>query len=231
VLLSIGLTDLALKIGTDEFGVSITQGSVAIASLAPTAAGDTRRWLAVVADDVTASVNAGSLLSITVSALDVVISQQTPAGTPPLDWSAELSLDNDATFNEAADALTIANLAIDPAADTLLVSGDNATVSVADGFITGRADFTLGKAPVQFKANGTTIESGVLLSIGLTDLALKIGTDEFGVSITQGSVAIASLAPTAAGDTRRWLAVVANDVTASVNAGRCCRSRSARWMW
>jgi hypothetical protein len=92
-------------------------------------------------------------------------------------------------------------------------------VSIADGFITGRADFTLSKAPVQFKANGTTIESGVLLSIGLTDLALKIGTDEFGVSITQGSVAIASLAPTAAGDTRRWLAVVADDVTASVNAG------------
>jgi hypothetical protein len=138
VLLSIGLTDLALKIGTDEFGVSITQGSVAVASLAPTAAGDTRRWLAVVADNVTASVNAGSLLSITVSALDVVISQQTPAGTPSLDWSAELSLDNDAIFNEAADALTIANLAIDPAADTLLVSGDNATVSIADGFITGR---------------------------------------------------------------------------------------------
>jgi hypothetical protein len=50
---------------------------------------------------------------------------------------------------------------------------------------------------VQFKANGTTVESGVLLSIGLSDLALKIGTDEFGVSITQGSVAIASLAPTA----------------------------------
>jgi RecA/RadA recombinase len=72
---------------------------------------------------------------------------------------------------------------------------------------------------VQFKANGTTIESGVLLSIGLTDLALKIGTDEFGVSITQGSVAIASLAPTTAGDTRRWLAVVADNVTASVNAG------------
>jgi hypothetical protein len=145
---------------------------------------------------VTASVNAGSLLSITVSALDVVISQQTPAGTPSLDWSAEVSLDNDAVFNEAADALTIANLAIDPAADSLFVSGDNATISIADGFITGRADFTLSKVPVQFKANGTTIESGVLLSIGLTDLALKIGTDEFGVSITQGSVAVASLAPT-----------------------------------
>jgi hypothetical protein len=34
-----------------------------------------------------------------------------------------------------------------------------------------------------------------LLSIGLSDLALKIGTDEFGVSITSGTVAVASLRP------------------------------------
>ena len=82
--MTIALTDFQAAVGSDEFGVSISGGSLAIALLAPkqpkrttpaTPPTDdqTRRWIAVVGCGLTASVNGGDLFSASLTDVDLAI--------------------------------------------------------------------------------------------------------------------------------------------------------------
>ena len=85
----------------------------------------------------------------------------------------------------------------------LAVSGRLTSLDLA-GLVVGSAAFALVKDVVDVNADGTPGESATdlvgatLLTFGLTDLQLTVGTGDFGVRITGGAIRVASLAPTVA---------------------------------
>src|SRR5262249_1304488 len=101
VLLTFALTSLQLKVGTDSFGISITSGEVRVATLAPSSPPYTRRWLAVQASNVGASLSVGSLLSATLTDVAVQVNQASataPATATALDWTSAIDTDETGTF-------------------------------------------------------------------------------------------------------------------------------------
>ena len=67
--------------------------------------------------------------------------------------------------------------------------------------------------------------AAVLLTISLSDLHLKVGTDTVGLEITSGNVDLATLAPTALGDLRSWFAVKAEHLSGSLQSGTVARAQ------
>ena len=117
---------------------------------------------------------------------------------------------------------------------TSSASSGHAEVSIAEDFIAGSADFEINRRMLDVNVGviytNAELPRASLLTIALTDFQAAVGSDEFGVSISGGSLAIALLAPkqpkrttpaTPPTDdqTRRWIAVVGSGLTASVNGG------------
>ena len=190
----------------------------------------------------TASVNGGDLFSASLTdvALAINLSSAKEGVTPPslLRWDDAFDLDGDGVFGDNGvadtnDKLVVGGLDIVIHGDVFSLSG-HAEVSIAEDFIAGSADFEINRRVlgVNVGVNYTNAElpRASLLTIALTDFQAAVGGDEFGVSISGGSLAIALLAPkqpkrttpaTAPTDdqTRRWIAVVGTGLTASVNGG------------
>ena len=243
-LLTFGVSELRFQVGTDDFGVAITSGAVQIASLAPAppAAGsppppmpDTRKWLAVQASGLGASLNVGSLLTAELENVSLQVNQASPAvptPTPVLDWTAAFDIDANGVFGEVDDLLIVDGTPIELTTDKLAVAGDLATLSIA-GLVNGSAHFEITKQTVDVNLDDdpltAELEAATLITIGLSEIELSIGTADFGVAITGGAIQVAALAPkpptiTAPGtpapsDARRWLAVQASGIGASLNAG------------
>jgi hypothetical protein len=78
----------------------------------------------------------------------------------------------------------------DVSGDQLDVAGTLESLDIA-GLVTGSAGFHVSKTTV------TVPFAAVLLTISLSDLHLKVGTDTVGLEITSGNVDLATLAPTA----------------------------------
>ena len=81
-------------------------------------------------------------------------------------------------------------------------------------FIVGGADFVFTKQTLDvdvdgggFDPLGNDIEGASLVVIAVNDLDLFVGADGIGFEVTGGSLAVATIKGTAAGDTRSFLAV------------------------
>jgi hypothetical protein len=107
--------------------------------------------------------------------------------------------------------------------ELLAVAGKLTGISMFDGFVTGRADFTIETSAVGVDLPGTAPDptAPTLLRLGLSNAELKIG-DPAGINIafSGASLALASLkagTPAAGGDTRQWLALKGTIGVATIN--------------
>jgi hypothetical protein len=226
-LLAIGLTNLQLTVGTNDFGVRITGGNIRLATISPTIApgapADARSWLALQADSLSATIALGSLVTATVQDVALEINQAkaaTAGGTPVyLDWTTQVGTAAGSAFT--AEPVTVAGRAITLSGNRLAVSGELTGLSIAD-LLFGSAKFALIRDTVDVDLTGNglvDLDNATLLLVSLTDLQLTVGTADFGVAITSGNIRVASLAPAAPADPRRWLAVQAAGLGATLDVG------------
>ena len=222
-LLTLGLTNLDLRVGTSAFGVVITGGSVALASLAPTAGDLTRRWVAFQGSGLGATL---ALPGVTASIANLTVEVNRATNAPALDWTTALDLDRNGSFG---DQLLVDGVAVTQTAERLKVAGDLVDLDIF-GLLSGAAGFEVSRDLVDVDLDGVTstveVDNAVLLTFGLTlDEAapgdpetrfLRVGTAGFGLEIHDGTVRVAALAPAAAADARRWLAVQASGLSATL---------------
>ena len=190
-LTTVSLSATSLFVGFDGVGFTVTGGGLAIASLTPTDTSDTRSWTAVQAD-----LSAGSLtipgLTITASSLKVGLNSATNASA--LDWTQDVG-----SVNATTHVFTAAPVAIlDPGGvthtfaftgDTQLQISGSASIDIA-GLLSGSASFTFTKStlatPVTLSDGQGTLSdtNGALLTFGLSNLQLAVGTTSIGAQIT-----------------------------------------------
>jgi hypothetical protein len=216
-LVTFGLSSLHLAVGTDTFGVSITSGSIAIASARPTDTADTRRWVAVVGHELGASLHLGSFVTATLQHVELKVNSVSGSGTPTvLDWTSDLDLNGDSTFGaDPADRLTVAGVAVDLIDDKTVVAGDLTNLNIAD-LVTGSAHFEVTKQTIHVNQGGST--AATLMPFGLSSLNLTVGTSTFGVTINSARRDRRDHA-TDNSRPRRWLAVRGTELGATLNLG------------
>ena len=121
------------------------------------------------------------------------------------------------------------------------------------GVLSGEADFALQTSvvDVDFDGSGTTtgdrLDDASLMTFGLSNLSLSVGLGGVGLSISGGSLGIATLtpaAPASGSDERSWSAVTGKDLAVTlnipgingtvssgsvrINRGRACSTRPRR---
>ena len=110
-LLTLGLSGLTASAGSGGFGVSVGGGSIGVALLeppAPASGTDSRYWVAVMASGLSGSLSLGSSVSASVQNGAIAINQAggtDPNGhaATPLNWAADLDLNDDGQFGTSAD--------------------------------------------------------------------------------------------------------------------------------
>ncbi len=190
-----------LVVGTSDYGVQLTSGTLQLLSLTPTDPTDTRRWSGITASGIDGSISLGSLVTASVSGLGVTANSftgQTAGGVAAtaLDWNpiAGVDLSGDATT----------------------VSGELEDLDIA-GLITGRAHFDLTRKSVTL--TGTTdpaLTNAQLMRFSLSSLELAVGTATAGVTLGATKFDLVTLASGLVGDTRRWLLIDAAGVTGTL---------------
>jgi hypothetical protein len=203
-LLELAVTGLDVTLGVSGFGVELG-GNIAIESLGATGVGDTRKWLAVDGSSLTATLN---LSPITASVT---------GGKLQLNQSSGLSAAGIAagTIRDWESAVGAAHrFAFTVDGPFAIVSGSLTNLDLA-GLVTGSADFSVGKRLVDATTPEGLATGASLLTLSLSNLHLNAGTDAFGITLTGGSVTVASLAAGA----RRWLGVYATGLGGSLTLG------------
>ena len=189
-LVTFTLNQLNLQVGTADFGLSITGGSLTIASLAPTTGDLARRWTSVKGTGLTATLAAGALFSATVESLGIAVNSS----------------------SAGAGAVNFTTLAgIDTPDGTTSVEGKLKDVNIFN-VVSGGAKFSIVKenVDVRFNAGGTGIDldNASLLRITLSELDLSVGAAGAGLHIGPGGALIIAIlkppAPAAGTDTRSW---------------------------
>ena len=211
-LMTIGLDldgpDHFLQIGSDTVGLRIDDGQLAVATLSPESSSDTRHWTAVKAIGLSGHLGLGSIVSATATGIDVSINQGTNSSA--LNWATAFG----APLVVATGPTT--SLTIDFPAALTFVSGDLESLTVANGFVTGSAHFAIKKTLVGVHLTTGDLTNAVLLTLGLSNVDLHIGTGLVNFEVHDGSLAIASLtapaatAPAPATESRSWLGVNAD---------------------
>src|SRR5207253_8327015 len=92
-----------------------------------------------------------------------------------------------------ADQLSVVLTPINLTTDQVFVSGDLTSLNIAN-LVSGSAHFEVTKQTIHVNQGGST--EATLLTFGLSNLNLNVGTDTFGVTINGGSIAIAAITPT-----------------------------------
>src|SRR5262249_8478006 len=227
-------------VGTDGFGLSITDGSIAIAVLSSNVAGDARRWIAVQGENLAASLAIPGVAGITLSGVSISINRATGSYTnptthvtllpQPLDWAADIGTFDAATHTFTPSAVTSGGVTINLAGTQLSVSGAITNFSIGS-FITGSAQrFELSSTTVSVDLDGdgtADLVGATMLTVGLTGASLTIG-DPAGphLSVSGASFALVSLkAPTPvspAHDDRTWTVIEGTiDGTTAGGDDRC----------
>src|SRR6185369_4518962 len=95
-----------------------------------------------------------------------------------------------------------------------------ASVSLLDGLLIGRGDFTFRSRDVEVDLDGDAVpDAAHLLTFAVTNAIVAIGSAVYGVTFT-GDFAVADLTPdTAPTDTREWAAVEASNLAGSLVLG------------
>src|SRR6185295_10370980 len=175
VLLTLGLSDVDLHVGTGVVNFELHDGSLAIASLtapaATTPGTDSRSWLAANADLGSITFHGIPGLTLDVSALHIAIN--TANGTfddgaghttsaAALDWTQALDLNGNATFGEPVasesdhgDQLDVGGMPIDFTGALVEASG-TARVNVFD-LVTGQISFAYRQQTVSLDADGNDV--------------------------------------------------------------------------
>ena len=212
-LTTIALNAQTLTVGYGSVGFVIHGGGLAIASIAA----DTRTWTAVQAD-----LSGGSLtlpgLTITVSALSFGLNTFGGTATGALDWThAVVTFDQaSSTWNpqpvSVLDANGVTHTFSFPGSTQLQVSGD-ASLDIAS-LVSGSAHFNITHSTVHTTLPGdSTASDADLLSFGLSNLHLAVGTNAIGAQITSGNLTLALLA---AADSRRWFGLTSSSLGATL---------------
>ena len=224
-LMTIGLSNTQLRIGpADGAHFSVEDGDLVLALLKPSPAtpnpADTRSWTALkgTVGEITLT-GFPSDFGLTIVSLGLEVNRATGGIgganlATPLDWTAALNLDRDASFGEDPDDRVIVN------GEPLELKGDllRATgivdVDLFD-FVTGRVGFAFESRTIDIDldANGTVdLTDAKLTTIGLAILpeeGLDIGAGGIGFHIDGGTLAVAQVKPVAVGDQRSWMALTA----------------------
>src|SRR6185312_7393746 len=179
-------------VGTSTFGLLITGGSIAIAAITPTLSTDTRRWVTVKGDELGASLNLGGFVTATLQHVKVEVNSFSGGGTV-LNWQTSVDLNKDGAAGGPADQLVVNGVPIDLTSDLTKVEGDLTSLNIAN-VVSGSAHFEVTKRTTTVDSSGHVPVT--LITFGLSSLHLTVGTGTFGISITSGSVAIASARPT-----------------------------------
>ena len=105
----------------------------------------------------------------------------------------------------------------------LAVAGQLTGLNIFD-LITGSADFAVQSSVVDVDFDGTgsgtdRLLNASLTTFGLSNLSLSVGLGGVGLSITGGSLGIATITPAApaTGNTRSWSAVTGKDLAVTLN--------------
>ena len=242
-LLTIALDQLNVSIGAAGTGVSVTSGTLGVAILsAPVAAGDTRSWTAITGKDIGITLDVPGI-EATVEQGSVVVNRASGLknGVAPVavNWAkADLTTNGLIDFNADA-GYTPGSALVDPGANlnpavALPIKVRGPKIAIAGklvgldifGLITGDADFALQTSvvDVDFDGNAATttdrLNDAALLTFALTNLDLTVGFGGVGLTISSGSLGIATIKPPApagaAQDNRSWTAVTGKDLTVTL---------------
>ncbi len=235
-LLTVGLSNLQGSAGGGGYGLAVTSGNIGIAVLQPSDAqspsSNRADWLAVDATNLAAMLNLGTNLSATVDSLTLEINQASGSyrvngittAAAPLGWATSLDLNGDGTFGGYGDTVNPgANLPTPvampiafPAASLLQFSGSLTSLNIANGLITGSADFGLSVTQVSVVQNSTTTP-GTLYMVALSN----IQAGGFGVTFTGGPLGVAVIQPatSAHSSVTDWFAAVGTNLSTTINLG------------
>ncbi|TMD73457.1 MAG: hypothetical protein E6I81_04345, partial [Chloroflexi bacterium] len=188
-----------LTLGTSAFGVSLTAGTIKIASLTdPGTSGDS--WFGLAADQLAGSL-AGPGLAGGVSAGLVQLNQASGTGASPLDWN-EVS----------GSGLTLSGA-------QARVAGDLSGLDLF-GIVSGSASFDVNRTLVTTATPNPQLTDAYLLAGTFSVNAAKnqgltLGNIAFGLSITSGTIKFANLTdPGNSGDS--WFGVSADQLTTTL---------------
>ena len=142
---------LFLTIGTSDANLTLQDGTLAVAVLAPASSSDTRQWVAVKGVGLVGVLNLGG--AVTASASGDVSINSASGGASALDWTHAVDLDDTGT-TFAADPVTVLGTTIDLTSGGTTVSGSLANVDVA-GILTGSAHFSVTDQPARSTTTAT----------------------------------------------------------------------------
>ncbi len=228
-LITVGLDNITASVGAGGFGVAITGGTLGLAYLAPAAAtGDSRSWIAVIGSGLSANLSLSSNLTAAVSGLSVSVNQaqgtdasHNPAA--PLNWITEFSSE----VNPGANLPTTPSLAIGFATPIFALSGTLSQLNVFN-LIQGSASFAVqvntGVTVTIPVLGGTTatLTGATLFQVGLGNISASAGAGGFGLTVTGGNLGLAVVeppTPASGTDSRYWIDVVGNGLSASLTLG------------
>ncbi|HEV7132735.1 MAG TPA: hypothetical protein VGN27_03260, partial [Gaiellaceae bacterium] len=206
-----------LTIGTSDANLTLQDGVLAVAVVAPADSADTRQWVAVKGVGIVGLLNLGGVITAAASG-DVSINSAS-GGATALDWVHAIDLDNTGT-TFVADPVKVLGTTIDLSSPGTTVSGTLSNVNVAN-VLSGSTGFSVTDQAVKLNDDGnsgTTAIDATLLAVTLTGLQLRVGTADVYASVTGGPLSLYSVAPTAP-DGRSWLAVDGSGLGGSIHLG------------
>src|SRR5437879_1607094 len=190
-LLAFSFSQLNLAIGTTTFGLAITGGSIKAAALSDGAGAS---WFGLHGTGLSGSLNIPGV-SATVSNLEVKVNQFSGTATAAIDWTQA--------------ALSSTNVGL--VSPILHAEGDLTSLNVFD-LLSGSMHFSLSKAPVTLTS--PPVNNQPLLAFSFSQLNLAIGTTNFGLSITSGSIHAAALSDGAGAS---WFGLHGTGLSGSLN--------------
>src|SRR2546430_2150069 len=190
-LLAFSFSQLNLAIGTTTFGLAITGGSIKAAALSDGAGAS---WFGLHGTGLSGSLNVPGVTA-TVAGLEVKVNKFSGTASAAIDWTQT--------------ALTSTNVGL--ASQILAAEGDLTSLNVFD-LLSGSMHFSLSKAPVTLTS--PPVNNQPLLAFSFSQLNLAIGTTNFGLSITSGSIHAAALSDGAGAS---WFGLHGTGLSGSLN--------------
>ena len=138
-LLTIGLSRSDLRAGRVGFGLHVSAGTIALATIAPTDGDLTRRWTTARSVGLAASL---TLPGVTASVSDVAVSVNRATGAAVLNWDTALDLDG----GGFGDDLVVSTVPLTLSAGATRLAGTLTSLVILD-LLTGAAGFEITSTP------------------------------------------------------------------------------------
>ncbi|HVP75835.1 MAG TPA: hypothetical protein VMS63_07420, partial [Gaiellaceae bacterium] len=206
-----------LQAGVPGFGLTVTDGTLLVAAIAPAASSDGRRWIAVQGNGLAATLTIPGITA-TVSSLDVSFNTGT-GGASAIDWTTAVGHYDSGSSMFMASPVDVAtgggSTPVTLTSAVLSLSG-HLTLSIGT-FLTLAADFVLTRSNVALDLNGdgtADITTATLLTLGLSGVTGSLGVSGGpSIQLSGGSFALAAIATT---DGATWTAIEGTVTSASL---------------